>query len=410
MVTLDLMMTAPATRKEALLALEAFVPTADRYATIRNFATARATTSRLSAPLRRRIILEEEAIHTVRSHHSFETAEKFLQEILWRTYWKGWLQVRPWVWEEYLGYLHRFDSEAPPEIKQRVARTISGETSLPYFNAWVRSLIETGYLHNHERMWFASIWIFTLQLPWQIGARFFLEHLLDGDPASNTLSWRWVAGLQTTGKHYLARADNISRFTEGQWSPRAGELNELAPAIADDGLAKSPPLAMTEPCVNIPVPRPPNGAPGSALLLHGEDLSVEVGALHNSPIQHLGILNPHPRAYHCVSNRVLAYESHALTDAVIRAREAWHVSSTAELTDIATSVVWSKCNGIRHIVCYRPFVGFLAPILLQLQGELAKEGVELLFIDRAHDALFLRFATKGFFPFWEKASRMLRNT
>ena len=59
------------------------------------------------------------------------------------------------------------------------------------------NLKEDGYLLNHVRMWFASIWIFTFNLPWQLGANFFMENLLDGDPASNTLSWRWVAGLQT---------------------------------------------------------------------------------------------------------------------------------------------------------------------------------------------------------------------
>ncbi|BAU31831.1 deoxyribodipyrimidine photo-lyase [Microcella alkaliphila] len=69
-------------------------------------------------------------------------------------------------------------------------------------------------------MWFASIWIFTLRLPWQLGADVFLRNLLDGDPASNTLSWRWVAGLQTRGKTYQATADNIARFTDGRYRPR----------------------------------------------------------------------------------------------------------------------------------------------------------------------------------------------
>ena len=62
-------------------------------------------------------------------------------------------------------------------------------------------------------MWFASIWIFTLNLPWQLGADFFMQHLLDGDPASNTLSWRWVAGIQTKGKNYLARKSNIEKYS-----------------------------------------------------------------------------------------------------------------------------------------------------------------------------------------------------
>ena len=60
-------------------------------------------------------------------------------------------------------------------------------------------------------MWFASIWIFTLRLPWELGANFFYDHLLDADPASNTLSWRWVTGLQTQGKIYLATENNIEK-------------------------------------------------------------------------------------------------------------------------------------------------------------------------------------------------------
>jgi deoxyribodipyrimidine photo-lyase len=77
-------------------------------------------------------------------------------------------------------------------------------------------------------MWFASIWIFTLQLPWQLGADFFLRHLWDGDPAPNTLSWRWVAGLQTVGKTYLARASNITKYTDGRFFPK-GLAKEAAP-------------------------------------------------------------------------------------------------------------------------------------------------------------------------------------
>ena len=62
-------------------------------------------------------------------------------------------------------------------------------------------------------MWFASIWIFTLKLPWQLGAAFFLEYLYDGDVASNTLSWRWVAGIHTKNKAYFASAENIQKYS-----------------------------------------------------------------------------------------------------------------------------------------------------------------------------------------------------
>ena len=80
-------------------------------------------------------------------------------------------------------------------------------------------------------MWFASIWIFTLGLPWQEGAKFFLEHLKDGDAASNTLGWRWVAGLQTKGKNYLAKSWNISKFTNERFNEK--NLNEEAKPLSE---------------------------------------------------------------------------------------------------------------------------------------------------------------------------------
>jgi len=80
-------------------------------------------------------------------------------------------------------------------------------------------------------MWFASIWIFTLNLPWQLGAEFFLKYLTDADSASNTLSWRWVAGIQTKGKNYLAKNWNIEKFTNGKFSTAI--LNENALPVSD---------------------------------------------------------------------------------------------------------------------------------------------------------------------------------
>ena len=76
-------------------------------------------------------------------------------------------------------------------------------------------------------MWFASIWVFTLDLPWQLGAEFFMKHLYDGDAAANTLGWRWVAGIQTQGKNYLASEWNIKKFTNNRFNNI--NLNENAP-------------------------------------------------------------------------------------------------------------------------------------------------------------------------------------
>jgi deoxyribodipyrimidine photo-lyase len=79
---------------------------------------------------------------------------------------------------------------------------MNGQTGLDCFDSWASELIETGYLHNNARMWFASIWIFTL-------------------------GWRWVAGLHTRGKPYPADAQNIATFTAGRFAPRASDLAKV---------------------------------------------------------------------------------------------------------------------------------------------------------------------------------------
>ena len=209
--------TLQGTRARALELLADFLPRAGRdYQNNRNLDRGRdghSFVSRLSPYVRHRILSEEELISNVLTSHSRSAAFKFIQEIFWRTYWKGWLEHRPAVWD-------RFEVEVQSEfaklkqvpVKNKIfEQAIGGSTEIAIFNSWVNELKETGYLHNHARMWFASIWIFTLRLPWQLGADFFYNHLLDGDPASNTLGWRWVAGLQTAGKTYLATESNIRK-------------------------------------------------------------------------------------------------------------------------------------------------------------------------------------------------------
>ena len=163
--------------------------------------------SLLSPYISHRTLLEYDIVKSCLKKYKFDQIEKFIQEIFWRVYWKGWLELRPEVWTDFC------NSYLSIEQSKFHMKAIDGNTGIRCFDEWVHELKEYNYLHNHTRMWFASIWIFTLKLPWQLGAAFFMEHLYDGDPASNTLSWRWVAGIQTKGKHYLARSSNISKFT-----------------------------------------------------------------------------------------------------------------------------------------------------------------------------------------------------
>ena len=218
-----------ATKAAALNKLNNFVEkNLFEYSKLRNFDFGpenRTNISGLSPYITHGVINEKEVIEKSLSKFSFSKNEKFIQEVLWRTYWKGWLELRPNVWTDYLIELNKIREEF--KDNQNYKNAIHGETKIECFNQWVAELKENNYLHNHTRMWFASIWIFTLELPWQLGAEFFMQNLFDGDSASNTLGWRWVAGVQTQGKHYLASEWNIKKFTNNRFNNI--KLNENAP-------------------------------------------------------------------------------------------------------------------------------------------------------------------------------------
>ena len=218
-----------ASRAAALNKLNNFVEeNLAEYSKLRNFdfgPEKRTNVSCLSPYVTHGVINEREIIEKSLSKFSFSKNEKFIQEVLWRTYWKGWLELRPNVWTDYLIELNKIREDF--KDNQNYKNAIEGKTNIECFNYWVNELKENNYLHNHTRMWFASIWIFTLELPWQLGAEFFMQHLYDGDAASNTLGWRWVAGVQTQGKHYLASEWNIKKFTNNRFNNI--KLNENAP-------------------------------------------------------------------------------------------------------------------------------------------------------------------------------------
>ena len=218
-----------ASRAKAIEKLDHFIENnLTDYSKLRNFdlgPEGRSNVSCLSPYITHGIINEKEIIKKSLDKFSFAKNEKFIQEVLWRTYWKGWLELRPNVWNDYLIELKRIREDF--KDNKEYLNAIEGKTNIECFNYWVNELKENNYLHNHSRMWFASIWIFTLELPWQLGAEFFMQHLYDGDAASNTLGWRWVAGIQTQGKHYLASEWNIKKFTNNRFQNI--KLNENAP-------------------------------------------------------------------------------------------------------------------------------------------------------------------------------------
>ena len=227
-------MNFEASRAKALDKLNNFVENnLSEYSKLRNFDYGpdnRSNISCLSPYITHGIINEKEVIKKSLDKFSFAKNEKFIQEVLWRTYWKGWLELRPNVWSDYLIELNKIRDDF--QNNENYINAVEGKTNIECFNTWVNELKENNYLHNHTRMWFASIWIFTLELPWQLGAEFFMQHLYDGDAASNTLGWRWVAGVQTQGKHYLASEWNIKKFTNNRFDNI--KLNENAPPIISE--------------------------------------------------------------------------------------------------------------------------------------------------------------------------------
>jgi len=262
-------------------------------------------TSGLSPYLRRRMVVENEAVHAARAAHG-AAADKFVQEVYWRTYFKGYLELRPSIWTDYLAQVEQAQVLLGHDtgLAQRYRAAVAGRTGIDAFDDWAGTLIRDNWLHNHARMWFASIWIFTLGLPWVLGADFFLRHLVDGDPASNTLSWRWVAGLHTRGKHYVATAENIRRFTDGRYRPtglneRPAPLTELPPPAPTALAAASP---------------PPDGE--VTLLLHLDDLHPETW-----PLGRARVMCVWPHLVHATgtAEAVQAFDRAAMDEALTRA-------------------------------------------------------------------------------------------
>ena len=221
-------------RAKALKQLDTFVENnLALYARDRNFdfgPDKRSNTSCLSPYVTHGVLSEKEIIKEAIKKFPFSKIEKFIQEVFWRTYWKGWLERRPSLWTDFVNDLENLKKDF--QNNKILKNAINGNTDIECFNDWVNELKKTGYLHNHARMWFSSIWIFTLDLPGQLGAEFFMKHLKDGDPASNTLSWRWTAGLQTKGKNYVAQEWNIKKFTNQRYEKV--KLNENATPIVSD--------------------------------------------------------------------------------------------------------------------------------------------------------------------------------
>jgi deoxyribodipyrimidine photo-lyase len=390
-----------ASRSEALSRLEAFQSAMGRtYADGRNYDLGpdeRSNISLLSPFVRSRLVLEEELVRSALAAHSYKAAEKFIQEVFWRAYWKGWLELRPQIWSDFLKTLEEKKESIAQDcsLHARCKEACDADTPYECFNFWVDELKTTGYLHNHSRMWFASIWIFSLELPWQLGAEFFYRHLLDGDPASNTLSWRWVAGLQTRDKRYIATAQNIKKYTSGRFNPITLS-HPHDPASLIETFSLPPVGSIQAPDIKVDSARP------TILLIFDEDLYLE-----NSPFSEcevslvLGLCPLLIQGRQNASELVLQFRTSALDDGLSRASaffnaESRSCSSKDKLIEVLQQ---QRENGVQQIGLMKPRTGYWKEFVDSLMNDPRLEQITFVTTERRWDSYLYPHAKKGFFTF-----------
>ena len=336
----------------------------------------RTNVSNLSHFISHRAVLEYDAVLRTLNRQGYKAAEKFIQEIFWRVYWKGWLEMRPTVWDDF----KRFKIE---DNEQDLLNAYNGDTGIDCFDDWVRELRETNYLHNHTRMWFASIWIFTLNLSWQSGAAFFLKHLKDGDAASNTLGWRWVAGIQTKGKHYLAKSWNIGKFTNGRYANV--RLNENANPIEER--------------INHPI-IPPEYAPfnvkrNDSLIIFENDLNFAGREDFYAEYKNVYLV--------CLDNDQRKFK---IANPVLEFKKSLLHSFQNDVSH--PSVITNNFNLItekeKNFDVVYPFVGESLDYLNGIKKELA---LDISFLHRKQDLFCINFCNKGFFNFKQNIPRII---
>ena len=367
-------MNFEASRAKALDKLNYFVENnLSEYSKLRNFDYGpdnRSNISCLSPYITHGIINEKEVIKKSLNKFSFAKNEKFIQEVLWRTYWKGWLELRPSVWTDFLIELKKIKGDF--QNNQNYKNAIEGKTNVECFNYWVNELKENNYLHNHTRMWFASIWIFTLNLPWQLGAEFFMQHLYDGDAASNTLGWRWVAGVQTQGKHYLASEWNIKKFTNNRFSNI--KLNENAPPK----ISEKKYSILKQDFTN------PENIDQNNLIIFENNLCFETSDFQNNKFKKFYIIS-NKNENRCIklSEKVLKFKSSLIQDQEQRFKNQ---SIDCEVIDI------SEIKKIEKAVGLYPTVG-------ENLDYLNSNTFKINFLYRELDQNSWQYCNKGFFNF-----------
>lgn len=398
----------PAARADALNAWQEFIPKVTAYAKNRNHVIdGHQHVSCLSPAIRHRLISEDEILLDTLRHHRFDRAEKWLQEVCWRRYWKGWLEMHPDVWDNWQDRVKVLTESLPKNVLDRAAAVARGESGVAVMDAFAHELIKTGYLHNHARMWWASFWIHVEKLPWELGAEFFYRHLLDADPASNTCSWRWVAGLQTPGKTYLVRKSNIERYAPHlleKYSSGSDALDDekTAPQLAQETALMA---RHALPTLANDYRQPLEQKIG--IWLHMDDLLLETSPLTDvSPVA-IAATSARSALDSTVKSR---YLENAFGDAILRTKKHFNHAPTVILDEVYAPqmAAWAKEHRLDQVVALAACVGPTRDQMPAIESALTAIGCSCHWIRRPSDQRAFSIAGAGFFPFWKKMERHLR--
>lgn len=403
-------MTPSLTRASALQTWQEFLPRITHYGAERNHVIpGHGNVSRLSPAVRFGLLSTEELVHDSLRAAPLQRTEKWVQELCWRTYWKGWLEMRPQVWQAWRAALPTARAHLSATQRQRLAAIEAGQSGIAIMDHFTRELTDTGYMHNHARMWWAGWWQHAEKLPWELGADFFFRHLLDADPASNTLSWRWVAGLQTPGKTYLPRRSNLERYIHPNLLTDVSGLETL-----EDGLIH-PQIAPAEPKPSIhPLPTqdalPPPTDTRLGIWLHADDVTLETSPLAElRPVSIAAFTSTRVYESMGLSPVRIASLHTVLRDGLTRAEQ--HFGCDSHLDDaprLAHSLAaWARAQALKEICAIRPSVGPISDALPAIRSTLADIGVNLRLVRRPWDAALHPHSRSGFFSFWEKTRTCL---
>lgn len=176
-----------------------------KYASTRNFIDGAVT--RLSPYISRGVISTRMVLESVLNRgYDPKRIQKFIQELAWREYYQRTWQVKLDKISDDLRW-----PQAKMTNREMPESVVTASTGITAVDEAISGLYETGYIHNHVRMYIASIACNVGQRHWLVPARWMYYHLIDGDWASNALSWQWVAGTSSSKKYY-ANQENINRY------------------------------------------------------------------------------------------------------------------------------------------------------------------------------------------------------